>query len=192
MKTPKIPNTLVGCAGEHYVAYRLSAMGYHAALTRGGVPCVDVVVGSPEGHNSITIQVKTSNKAFFRMGKKHPDRDPACWCWPIGRKADSLCGETFFYAFVDLKGCASKQPPSLMLVPDVFVVPAKNLAKMTSEALQNGLGRNERTSWVNVWGKQQMYFFHIEAFETDEGRKEKERKWQEAWHLIERALRVSK
>lgn len=185
MKTPKIPNTLVGCAGEHYVAYRLSAMGYHAALTRGGVPCVDVVVGSPEGRNSVTIQVKTSNNAFYRAGKKHPDRDPACWCWPIGRKAESLCGETFFYAFVDLKGCATKQLPSPMLVPDVFIVPAKNLATMLNEAFQDGLGRSGQTSWVSVWGKQQMYFFYIEA---GEDHKEKVEKWQEEWRLIERAL----
>lgn len=35
-------STLTGAAGEHFIAYRLSAMGYPVALTRGGSPTVDL------------------------------------------------------------------------------------------------------------------------------------------------------
>ncbi len=56
---------------------------------------------------------------------------------------------------------------------------------MLNEAFQDGLGRSGQTSWVSVWGKQQMYFFYIEA---GEDHKEKVEKWQEEWRLIERAL----
>jgi hypothetical protein len=61
---PKIPTALTGCAGEHFVAYRLSAMGYVAALPRGGSPSVDLMVGTVDGRNTVTVQVKTKSQAF--------------------------------------------------------------------------------------------------------------------------------
>ena len=42
---PKRATTLTGAAGEHYVAYKLSLLGFPTALTRGGSPVIDLMVG---------------------------------------------------------------------------------------------------------------------------------------------------
>src|SRR5207249_4589445 len=113
-------------------------------------------------------------------------RDPSYWYWEIGAKERELRGESVFYAFVDLK-LGKGEPPTPMPTPDVFVVPADVVATMRNDAFPK-LTKDERTTWVGVWGeppKQQRYFFHIEA---DENRKEKEKKYWESWHLIEEAL----
>jgi hypothetical protein len=179
-KMPRIPGALTGCAGEHFVAYRLSAMGYLVALPRAGVPSVDLMVGTTDARNAVTIQVKTKNGAFSRATKK----ELACWYWQIGAKARESRGKSAFYAFVDLK--SGEPSPS---IPDVFIVPADFVAEMMSNPCPKGVKTDERTTWVGSWGKPPMYFFYIEA---DENRKEKEEKWWEAWDLIERALGVAK
>jgi hypothetical protein len=76
MKSPKIPGALIGCAGEHFVAHRLSAMGYLVALTRSGAISIDLMIGTADGRNAVAIQVKTNNQAFSPAGKK---KEPACW-----------------------------------------------------------------------------------------------------------------
>ena len=47
---------LIAAAGEHFVAYRLSAMGYPVALTRAGSPTVDLMVGDLAGNAAISLQ----------------------------------------------------------------------------------------------------------------------------------------
>jgi len=65
----KRATTLTGAAGEHYVAYKLSAMGYPTALTRGGSPVIDLMVGDLSGNGSVSIQVKTRTApAVFTRG----------------------------------------------------------------------------------------------------------------------------
>jgi hypothetical protein len=105
-------------AGEHFVAYRLSALGLLAALTRGGSPTVDVLVGDPLGQNAMSLQVKTSNWAW-RSYKRKPERNH--WEWFVGPKAKDLRSESIYYAFVDLKGGG-------LAVPDVFVIPSSLVA----------------------------------------------------------------
>ena len=160
-------------------------MGYHVALLRGGVPNVDVLVGSSDGRNSVTIQVKTLNEASSRAGKKDPKKHPACWCWPIGAKAKELRGKTFFYAFVNLNGAATEEPPPAMSMPDVFIVPADDVAKLMTDALPKGSYGSGRTTWVGEW-KGPMYFFYIES--NQDGTEKGEQKWREAWHLIREQL----
>ena len=45
----KVPSTILGACGEHYVASYLSGMGLVAALTRRGVPATDLIVTSEMG-----------------------------------------------------------------------------------------------------------------------------------------------
>lgn len=102
------------------MAYRLSAMGFPVALTRGGSPSVDLMVGSLDGKDTVSIQVKTSNNAWRRY-KRRPERNH--WEWDVGKRALSLRGDRVIYAFVDLrwkKGTLSH--------PDVFVVPSQTVA----------------------------------------------------------------
>jgi hypothetical protein len=105
-------------AGEHFVAYRLSSLGLLAALTRGGSPTVDVLVGGPSGQAAMSLQVKTSNWAW-RSYKRKPEKNH--WEWFVGTKAKDLRGESIYYAFVDLKGGG-------LAVPDVFVIPSEVVA----------------------------------------------------------------
>lgn len=105
---------MTATAGEHYVAYRLSALGLLAALTRGGSPAVDILVASPSGRDTFSLQVKTSNWAR-RSYKRRPDRNH--WEWFVGSHASELRGENIYYAFVDLKGGGAA-------VPDVYVIPS--------------------------------------------------------------------
>ena len=41
-------------------------MGYLVALTRGGSPSVDLMVATPNGKKTVTIQVKTRKQGSFR------------------------------------------------------------------------------------------------------------------------------
>ncbi len=57
---------LTGAAGEHYVAFRLTAMGYAVGLTTRGTRTVDMVVANPDTGKSVSIDTKTMKKAFGR------------------------------------------------------------------------------------------------------------------------------
>lgn len=117
---PERATALTGAAGEHFVAYRLSAMGFPVALTRGGSPTVDLMVGDLGGSAAVSIQVKTSNRAR-RSSKTSPENNH--WEWDVGRKGLNLRGDSIFYAFVDLRWKADKRAQ-----PDVFVVPSRVVA----------------------------------------------------------------
>ena len=117
---PKRATALTGAAGEHFVAFHLSAMGFPVALTRGGSPTVDLMVGDLTGSATISIQVKTSNWAW-RAFKKKPENNH--WEWDVGKKGLHLRSENIFYAFVDLRWVADKPAR-----PDVFIVPSSVVA----------------------------------------------------------------
>lgn len=97
---PKRATALTGAAGEHFVAFQLSAMSYPVALTHGGSPTVDLMVGDLTGSATVSIQVKTSNGAW-RAFKKKPENNH--WEWDVGKKGVHLRGESIFHAFVDLR-----------------------------------------------------------------------------------------
>lgn len=117
---PRRATALTGSAGEHFVAYALSARGYPVALTRGGSPTVDLMVGNLSGTETLSIQVKTSNWAW-RWFKRKPANNH--WEWDVGWKATQLRGASIFYAFVDLKWDPETAP-----TPDVFIVPSDVVA----------------------------------------------------------------
>lgn len=120
----KRATSLTGAAGEHYVAYKLSAMGYPTALTRGGSPVIDLMVGDIGGNGSISIQVKTSSSAR-RVFKRDKNKDKNRWEWDVGCKGKTLKGASIFYAFVNLKGTPSSiRNPH----PEVFIVPSADVA----------------------------------------------------------------
>ena len=64
-------NNLVGTAGEYYVCAELCRQGYLALLTPKNNPLFDVVVTSPNGTKSVSVQVKTRsqhNKQGWKLG----------------------------------------------------------------------------------------------------------------------------
>ena len=116
---PERATALTAAAGEHFVAYRLSAMGFPVAMTRGGSPTIDLMVGSISGSTTTSIQVKTSNWANRRF-KKKPEKNS--WEWDVGKKALEINSENIFYAFVDLRWDKAKNN-----TPIVFIVPSKDV-----------------------------------------------------------------
>lgn len=168
---------LTGCAGEHFVAYKLSAMGYIVALTRSGSPSIDLMVASPNGKKTVTIQVKTGNTPHTTYSKKPSTHH---WAWQVGDKAKDCGADSLFYAFVDLK--RDEQPsPSLpdkttqLLMPDVFIVPAAVVALAYAEYQEQS--QDKRTG----------FWFALGTEGTDLWRATQAKPWTEyyeAWHLI--------
>jgi hypothetical protein len=117
---PKRPTALTAAAGEHFVAYCLSRMGLLVALTRGGSPAVDLMVSSPDGRETIAIQVKTAHWAR-REYKTEKSRVNDRREWDVGQRAQRLRGERLFYALVDLRGGG-------FAIPEVFIVPSDVVA----------------------------------------------------------------
>ena len=147
---PKRATALTGAAGEHFVAYKLSHLGYPVALTRGGSPTVDIMVGDVSGNASVSIQVKTSNNAC-RVYKKHPENNK--WLWEVGEKARTLKGENIIYAFVDLKGNPEENP-------DVYLVPSNIVAFHTADQVSRIMfgicekdGNQIRNDWTLITNK---------------------------------------
>lgn len=127
---------LVGVAGEYYIAFRLSAMGYHVGFTAPGARAADLLVSNLETGKSITIQVKTMQKAFVKSKKYDP-----YWKWRVGTSRFHP-HESFYYLFVDLRRNLSNAP---YVEPYVFIVPSLGL-----EPLLGGFGRSG-SEFTDVW-----------------------------------------
>jgi len=143
---PERATALTGSAGEHFVAYKLSAFGYPVALTRGGSPTIDLMVGDLSGNAAVSIQVKTDNWAR-REYKRKPQNNH--WEWYVNPKVLTLVGESIFYAFVDLKW-----NPAQPLQPDVFILPSKEVAgRFTAgwKMYRFWLMDNEKEKWFEAW-----------------------------------------
>lgn len=107
---------LTGAAGEYYIGFRLTAQGYAVGLTTRGTRAIDMVVASPDTKKSITIQTKTMLDALVQSRKWG-----AYLKWRLGTTSLRPAHETFFYAFVSLRGDPST-------TPHVFIVPSVQLA----------------------------------------------------------------
>ena len=121
---PTRATTLTGAAGEHYVAYKLSLLGFPTALTRGGSPVIDLMVGDLTGENAVSIQVKASSNAR-REYKQAKNSHKNHWEWDVGAKGKKLRGDSIFYAFVNFKG---KKSIERNLMPEVFIIPSSIVA----------------------------------------------------------------
>ena len=69
MNEIKISTPIKGAIGEFYVASFLSALNHVVALPRGGVPSSDLLVTTPEGDKTISLQVKTALSPYNRSKK---------------------------------------------------------------------------------------------------------------------------
>jgi hypothetical protein len=107
----------VGSAGQYYLAYGLTVRGFHAAITLGNVPDVDVVVANTDGSRLLAVQVKTSRWAY------RPNRYGHELCeWDVGISAVGRAAEGLWYAFIDLQQASEDQrSPVVYFVPSVWV-----------------------------------------------------------------------
>lgn len=106
----------IGNAGQYYVAYALSARGYHAAITKGNAPNVDILVSSADGGKLISLQVKTSRNAHRAKRYGHEVYE-----WDVGSSAIGRSGVNIWYAFVDLRESETDYLPQVFLVPSLWV-----------------------------------------------------------------------
>lgn len=108
----KIPNTLVGVAGEYFVAAELSRRGWIASVTMRNTAGIDILATHPDGSHSVTIQCKTSGGD----SKK----------WLLDKKAETFVAENHYYVFVVLGGCDER--------PHFHVVPSAVVAESVQES----------------------------------------------------------
>jgi hypothetical protein len=107
----------VGSAGQYYLAYCLTVRGFHAAITLGNVPNVDVVVANATGSRLLSVQVKTSRWAYRPNRYGYELRE-----WDVGGAAVGKSAEGLWYAFIDLQGeSPTKRTPLVFFVPSLWV-----------------------------------------------------------------------
>lgn len=111
---------LTGTAGEHYVAFRLSQMGFVVALPRGGSPAVDLLASNVDGTKTITVQVKTTEGALRERGRG-AERSAHHLEFPLGHKAANLAADRYIYVFVDLMGRKPTSHPVAYVVPSSVI-----------------------------------------------------------------------
>lgn len=109
---------LTGGAGEHYVAYALSAFDYICALVREGSPTIDLLASNVNGSKTVSVQVKTSKSAKRKRGRGE-NRDWHHLEFTLGKHAVQHATENFIFCFVDLRG------EKLSNTPDVYVIPSE-------------------------------------------------------------------
>ena len=102
----KLESTLVGVAGEYFVAAELSLRGCLASITLRNSRGIDIIASSPDATRSVSIQVKTSSG-----GKPK---------WLLTKKSECFSAENHFYVLVLLRGIGTR--------PDFYVVPSDVVA----------------------------------------------------------------
>ncbi len=115
MRAEKRTSQLIGVSGVHFVAARLSHLGFHAVPTSRNVEGPDLLVSSISGAQSLAIQVKTTEWAERTRGRgkaKKPDHLE----WDIGWSSARINHPHLFFALVDLKHYHG--------LPDVYVLPS--------------------------------------------------------------------
>jgi len=111
---------ITGGAGEHYVAYALSCLGFMPALVREGSPVVDLLASNMSGSRAVAIQVKTAKSAVRKRGRG-TDKKPHHLEFTLGKAAIRREKQDLMFCFVDLRGGTPDNKP------DVYVIPGKKL-----------------------------------------------------------------
>jgi len=111
---------LIGTAGVYHVASQLAARGFHAAVTYGNAPSVDILVGLLDGSATVSLQVKTSHWALRARGRGK-NKIPHHYEWDVGKKSAMLYRPDLFFAFVDLKWQSGQSPVVFIIPSDVCI-----------------------------------------------------------------------
>jgi len=127
---------LIGTGGTYYVMAQLALRGFHASCTFGNAPYVDVLVSAPDGHTTVSVQVKTAWYATRYKGRGE-DRRPSELQWSLGYKAATTSSPNLFFAFVDLFGIEADT------IPDVYIVPSKSIKSYCAPWV-------DKVSWVRL------------------------------------------
>lgn len=110
MTTSKLEATLVGVAGEYFVAAELSLRGMLATITLRNSRGIDVIASNADASKTVSIQVKAN-----KSGKPS---------WILSQKSEFFVADNHFYVFVALKPLGER--------PDYFIVPSRVVAEYIS------------------------------------------------------------
>ena len=88
----KVPNTLIGISGVHYVVSELSRRGLIAMPTIRNTAGIDVLVAEPDSNAQAVLQIKTASRRRIQQGGTQ-------W-WPMSKPEKCLKGSSAFYVFV--------------------------------------------------------------------------------------------
>ncbi len=159
----KLSVVLTGTAGVYYVASQLAARGFHAAITHGNAPFVDILVGSLDGTSAVSLQVKTSSEALLTKGRglgKKPDY----YHWRVSEGSAPLNHSGLFFAFVDLNLDEFVNIESeKQALPDVLIVPSSEVHKVLASASKEG---DKGWYWVTPqeWERRKNDWTPLEAY----------------------------
>jgi len=107
---------LTGVAGVHFVAARLSYLGFHAVPTTRNVRGPDLLVSNADGSKGVSLQVKTTAWAMRTSGRGD-QKKPHHYEWDIGWGSARVKSDRLLFALIDLKNFEG--------LPDVFLVPSR-------------------------------------------------------------------
>lgn len=100
----------------------MSAQNLVVALPRGGVPTSDLLVTTPSGGKTISLQIKTATQPENKH-KKYGNY----LTWAVSAKSRAISCGSHWYVFVDLKKWPSSQDsPELYFVPSCDVAESLN------------------------------------------------------------------
>jgi len=125
---------LTGVAGVHYVASRLSFLGFHAVPTTRNVRGPDLLVSNLDGSKAVSLQVKTTAWAMRTRGRGD-EKKPYEYQWDIGWSSAKVNHPNLFFALVDLK--------EFQGLPDVFIVPSEVIFEYFK-------GGGPETGWIRA------------------------------------------
>ena len=87
-----------GAAGQYHVTYCLSVRNIHAAITLSNAPDIDVLASNIDGSRLLSIQVKTSRRAY----RKNRYGFEVCE-WDVNARIIDRGSPSLWFAFVDLQ-----------------------------------------------------------------------------------------
>lgn len=102
-----LESTLVGVAGEYYVAAELTMRGYIASITLRNSRGVDIIASNSSASRSVSIQVKTINNSKPK--------------WLLTNTSEGFFSENHFYVLVALHPLGER--------PDFYIVPSTVVAR---------------------------------------------------------------
>ena len=141
-----------GVSAEYYVASVLAYQQLHVGMVHQGGSAIDLLVSTPDGTRSTTVQVKGDRNAR-RIRKR--DGVLMRYEWHCGKRALEV-DPNLIYAFVDLKEWENG-------LPDIYVVRASHL----QEHFERLMAKRPDVDWDT-----NMYRYHpepqdIEPFRND-------------------------
>jgi hypothetical protein len=122
MELSQLESTLVGVAGEYFVAAELSVRGYLASVTLRNSRGIDIIASNSDASRSVSIQVKTSKKGAPR--------------WVLTKKAETFFADNHFYVFTQLYDIGK--------LPDFYIVPSKTVADYCSKTHREWLAGKKK------------------------------------------------